>query len=158
MGYPLVSSGGPGPSASQSVLSGTNVLFSAAQEGSRSILVTSTGPGEGKSVVASNLAISLAQAGQRVLLIDADMRKPKSHQIFAVAQEPGLSNLLVGNAKASESVRKTAVAGLCLLTAGRVPPNPAELIGSHRFRDFLNSLKEHFDWVVNRFAAGYGRH
>ena len=126
----------------------TNVLFSSAQDGSRSIVVTSTGPGEGKSMVAANLAVSLAQAGQRVLLIDADMRKPKSHEIFEMAQEPGLSNLLVGNAKASEAVHKSAVANLWLIPSGHIPPNPAELLGSQRFKDFLTSLKDHFDWVV----------
>ena len=85
----------------------TNVLFSSAEEGMRSLVVTSAGPGEGKSVVASNLAIALAQAGQRVLLIDADMRRPRVHEIFGGDQEPGLSNVLAGNAKASEAIRKS---------------------------------------------------
>ena len=80
----------------------TNVLFSSADEGMRSLVVTSAGPGEGKSLVASNLAMALAQAGQRVLLIDADMRRPRVHEIFGGDQEPGLSNVLSGNAKASE--------------------------------------------------------
>jgi capsular exopolysaccharide synthesis family protein len=147
-GYPLVSNGVP-PHFSEAIRGiRTNVLFSCAQAGSRSIVVTSTGPNEGKSVVASNLAISMAQAGQRVLLIDADMRKPKVHEIVGTPQEPGLSNLLVGNAKASESVQKSGVAGLWVLAAGRIPPNPSELIGSQRFRDFLASLHDHFDWVV----------
>jgi capsular exopolysaccharide synthesis family protein len=126
----------------------TNVLFSSAQEGSRVLVVTSTGPGEGKTTVATNLAISFAQAGQRVLLIDADMRRPRVHSVFGCKQEPGLSNLMVGNARASETVHKTPVPGLWVLGAGRIPPNPAELIGSQRFRDFLASLKEHFDLVL----------
>lgn len=126
----------------------TNILFSSAATGGQSVLVTSTGPGEGKSLVASNLAVSLAQAGRRVLIIDADLRKPKVHTVFEQAQEPGLSNVLVGNSKASESVRKTEVNGLWVLPAGRIPPNPAELLGSQRFKDFLASLKTHFDWVV----------
>jgi capsular exopolysaccharide synthesis family protein len=126
----------------------TNVLFSSADEGARSLVVTSTGPGEGKSTIASNLAISLAQASQRVLLIDADMRKPKAHQIFSLKQEPGLSNVLVGAGKASEAVKKAGVSGLWVLPAGRTPPNPAELLGSQRFRDFLASVKPHFDWVI----------
>ncbi len=147
-GYPLVSNGVP-PNFSEAVRGiRTNVLFSTAQPGSRSIVVTSTGPGEGKSVVASNLATALAQADQRVLLIDADMRKPKAQEIFGMTQEPGLSNVLVGNAKASESVRKSSVAGLWVLPAGRTPPNPAELVGSQRFRDFLVLLANHFDWVI----------
>jgi capsular exopolysaccharide synthesis family protein len=126
----------------------TNVLFSSADEGSRVLVVTSTGPGEGKTTVATNLAIGFAQAGQRVLLIDADMRRPRVHSVFNLKAEPGLSNLMVGNARASESVRKTAVPGLWVLAAGRIPPNPAELIGSQRFREFLTSLKEHFDLVL----------
>jgi succinoglycan biosynthesis transport protein ExoP len=146
--YPLVSNGVPANFSEAFRGIRTNVLFSSAQEGSKSIVVTSTGPGEGKSMVAANLAISLAQASQRVLLIDADMRKPKVHEVFSVAQEPGLSNVLVGNAKASESVRKTAASGLWILPAGKIPPNPAELVGSARFRDFLGSLKDHFDWVI----------
>jgi len=146
--YPLVNKGVPANFAESIRAVRTNVLFSTAQEGSRSIVVTSTGPGEGKTMVASNLAISLAQAGQRVLLIDADMRKPRAHEIFEMAQEPGLSNLLVGNAKAGEAVRKSGVAGMWVIPSGRTPPNPAELLGSQRFRDFLASLKDHFDWVI----------
>jgi polysaccharide biosynthesis transport protein len=126
----------------------TNVLFSTTEEGGRSLVVTSTGPGEGKTTVAANLAVALAQAGQRVLLVDADMRKPKVHIAFKESQAPGLSNVLVGNAKASEAVRKTTVQNLWLLLSGLTPPNPAELLGSQRFRDFLTTLQEHFDWVI----------
>jgi succinoglycan biosynthesis transport protein ExoP len=126
----------------------TNVLFSSAEEGSRALVITSTGPGEGKTTVASNLAIGFAQAGQRVLLIDADMRRPRVHEVFGRRQEPGLSNVMVGNAKASQSVHKTGVPGLWLLAAGHLPPNPAELLGSQRFRDFVTSLKEHFDLIL----------
>jgi capsular exopolysaccharide synthesis family protein len=126
----------------------TNVLFSSADEGVRTVVVTSAGPGEGKSLFASNLSVSLAQAGQRVLHIDADMRRPRVHDIFDVSQEPGLSNLLVGDCKPSEAVRKTAVQSLCVLPAGMIPPNPAELLGSKRCTEYLATLGEHFDWVV----------
>jgi polysaccharide biosynthesis transport protein len=127
----------------------TNVLFSSAEEGAHIIVVTSAGPGEGKSVVSSNLAVSLAQAGQRVLLIDADMRRPRVHEIFDLVQEPGLSNLLVGDCKPSEAVRKwKTVPGLCVLSAGMIPPNPAELLGSKRFEEYISTLGEHFDWVL----------
>lgn len=126
----------------------TNVLFSSAEEGCRSLVITSAHPGEGKTVVAANLAVALAQAGQRVLLIDGDLRKPRMHDLFGQEQEPGLSNLMVGNAKASEAVRKSEVAGLWVMTSGTIPPNPAELLGSKRFGDFLARLREHFDWVL----------
>lgn len=126
----------------------TNLLFASAEEGSRSVVVTSTDPSEGKTLVASNLAIAFAQAGHRVLLVDADMRRPKVHERFSIAAEPGLSNLLVGSAKASEAVRKISGLSLWALPAGRVPPNPTELLGSKRFTDFVRSLRDHFDWVI----------
>jgi capsular exopolysaccharide synthesis family protein len=126
----------------------TNVLFSSAEEGGRSVVVTSTGPGEGKTLIATNLAVALAQAGQRVLLMDADMRKPRVHEVFHEPQTPGLSNVLVGNAKASEAVRPGPVGNLWLLLSGVAPPNPAELLASHRFKEFLSTLEEHFDWVI----------
>jgi succinoglycan biosynthesis transport protein ExoP len=126
----------------------TNIIFASAEEGSKTLVVTSTGPGEGKTTFSSNLAVSLAQTGQRVLLIDADMRKPKLQEAFGVPQEPGLSNLLVGTVKASEAVRKTRTPSLWMMAAGKIPPNPAELLGSQRFRELMNSLKEHFDWII----------
>jgi capsular exopolysaccharide synthesis family protein len=126
----------------------TNVVFSSTEDDSRSLVVTSTGPGEGKTIVATNLAMALAQAGQRVILIDADMRRPRAHEVLDQKQEPGLSNLIVGNAKASKAVRPTSVPGLWILPSGRIPPNPAELLGSGRFKDFLIKLRDHFDWVI----------
>jgi protein-tyrosine kinase len=124
------------------------VLFSSADSGLRTLVVTSAGPGEGKSLVSANLAMALAQAGQRVLLVDADMRRPRIHEIFDMAQDPGFSNLLTGNAKASEVIQKSSVHGLWLLSAGHIPPNPAELLGSRRYGDFIASLEDHFDWAV----------
>jgi capsular exopolysaccharide synthesis family protein len=145
---PLLDNGVP-PNFSEAFKSvRTNVLFSSADEGLRSLVITSAGPGEGKSLVASNLAVALAQAGQRVLLIDADMRRPRVHEIFGGDQEPGLSNVLSGNAKTSEAIRKGKTAGLWLMPAGHIPPNPAELLGSRRYSDFIASLSAHFDWVL----------
>jgi polysaccharide biosynthesis transport protein len=126
----------------------TNVLFSSADDGPKTIIVTSSAPAEGKTLVATNLAVSLAQASLRVLIVDADMRKPRVHCVFDQPQEPGLSNVLVGNAKASEAVRNTDVPGLWVLSAGMLPPNPAELLGSKRFKEFVTTLGQHFDWVV----------
>jgi succinoglycan biosynthesis transport protein ExoP len=147
-GYPLLSDASSVKLTEAFRTFRTNVLFSSAETGSRSLMITSTGPSEGKTLVSGNLAVSLAEAGLRVLLVDADMRRPKQNDVFGVTSEPGLSDLLVGNAKASESVRKTSFAGLWILPAGRIPPNPAELLGSNRFDEFLRSLREHFDWVL----------
>ncbi|MBZ5558457.1 MAG: polysaccharide biosynthesis tyrosine autokinase [Acidobacteriia bacterium] len=145
---PLISNGVPNNFSESFRAVRTNVLFSSAADGGRSLVITSTGPGEGKTIVATNLAVALAQAGLRVLLVDADMRKPRVHMVFDKPQEPGLSNVLVGNAKASETVHAAAVPGLWVMPSGMHPPNPAELLGSKRFKDLLGSLTQHFDWVM----------
>jgi polysaccharide biosynthesis transport protein len=126
----------------------TNVVFSSADEGPRSVLVTSTQPSEGKSVVSVNLAVSLARSGLRVLLLDADMHKPRLHDLTGVQQEPGLSNLLVGRAKPGDVVWKTSTANLWVIPAGPIPPDAAELLGSTRFMDLLRTFGHHFEWVV----------
>jgi polysaccharide biosynthesis transport protein len=146
--YPLISNGVPANFSEALRTFRTNVLFSSAEEGGRALVVTSTAPREGKSLVSSNLAISLAQAGQRTLLIDADMRKPKAHEIFGLSEEPGLSNVLVGDAPMSAAVRETTVPGLSVLVAGRIPPNPTELLGAPRFRDLMTTVRKHFDWII----------
>jgi succinoglycan biosynthesis transport protein ExoP len=148
MANPLISNGVPANFSESFRAVRTNLLFSSADAGARSVVITSTAPGEGKTVVATNVAVALAQAGQRVLLIDADMRKPRVHDVFNRPQEPGLSNVLVGNAQASEAIHTTGVRGLWLMPAGVLPPNPAELLGSKRFKDFVGSLSQHFDWVL----------
>jgi receptor protein-tyrosine kinase len=81
-------------------------------------------------------------------LIDADMRRPRLHTLFDQNQEPGLSNLLTGHAKASAAVFKSCIPGLWLMPSGALPPNPADLLGSHRFKDFIATLADHFDWVL----------
>ena len=124
----------------------SNVLFSVSNE-CRRLVVTSTAPREGKSVVASNLAAGLAMAGHRVALIDADMRRPRVHTIFGVDASPGLSQLIVGSAKA-EVIRRSRIPNLWIVTAGEVPPNPAELLSSQQFDHFLTTLSTRFDWVI----------
>ena len=146
---PLMNSGGPPHFAEAFRKVRTGVIFSSADD-KRSFVITSTGPGEGKSVVTTNLGIGLAQARQRVLLIDADMRRPSLHHAFGLDQEPGLSDLLCKQAPATHVIRETSVPGLWLMPAGTLPPNPAELLGSNQFRKLLASLARlaHFDWVL----------
>lgn len=126
----------------------TNVMFSFADDQKNSIVVTSTGPSEGKTIVAGNVAAALALSEKRVLLIDADLRKPRVHTLFGLEQGPGLADMLVGVKRASEVVHAARVPGLWVLSAGTTSPNPAELLGSDRFRRFLDTLAEHFDWVI----------
>lgn len=126
----------------------TSLLFSSAEDGARTLVVTSTAPGEGKTVVAGNVAIALAQAGQRVVLIDGDMRRPRVHELFGADQDPGLSNVVVGLVALEVALRKTDVPGLSFLASGHVPPNPSELLVSKRFHEVIAGLKENFDWIV----------
>ena len=115
-----------------------NVRF-ASPPGRRSVVVTSTGPEEGKTVVATNLASALAQSGETVLLLDADMRRPRTHVMFGEALEPGLSDLMLGKATVRETIRKSTVPHLSILPAGAPPSNPAQLLGSKRFLNLLNT-------------------
>ncbi len=126
----------------------TSVVFSSADEGLKSLVVTSTAPSEGKTLVATNLAVALAQTGMRVLLIDADMRRPRVHAVFDKPRQPGLADFLVGRAKVSETVHGCGVPGLWLMSAGTVPPNPSELLSSKRYADLIASLGRHFDWAI----------
>jgi succinoglycan biosynthesis transport protein ExoP len=126
----------------------TSVIFSSATEGSRTVMVTSTAPSEGKTVVSSNLADALAQAEQRTLIIDGDMRRPRVHEVFEFAQEPGLSNVLVGTVEAKTTIRKTDNPYLSVMPAGHIPPNPAELLGSPRYRRLLEDLSKDYDWII----------
>ena len=127
----------------------TGLIFSAEKRDCRSVLVTSTGGGEGKSFMSANLAISLAQMGLSTLLVDADLRRPHLHDLLGLEElEPGLSNLLAGRATEKDVVRRTAVPGLSLVTAGEIVPNPIELMGSARFSHFLTSCRGRFEWIV----------
>jgi capsular exopolysaccharide synthesis family protein len=110
--------------------------------------VTSAEPGEGKSVLACNLATSIAQSGQRTLLVDADLRRPRVHEYRQQKREPGLSDMVVGQSAGEATIRKSDSEGLWLLTAGTESPNPTELLASRRFGSFVASQDKKFDWIV----------
>jgi capsular exopolysaccharide synthesis family protein len=114
----------------------------------RRILVTSAGPGEGKSTTAANLAISMAQGERSVLLVEADLRRPSVHSLFRQPTTPGLSSYLVGDSLLAAVLLKSAVPNLSLVVSGPTPPNPAELLGSRRMHEFLNTVAERFDVVI----------
>jgi tyrosine-protein kinase Etk/Wzc len=126
----------------------TNLLFSPAVQSVRQVIVTSAGPAEGKSTTAANLAVAFAQQGQRVLLLDCDLRRPRIHQVFSHAQIPGLTNVLVGNMSSAEVIHETSIEGLSILTAGATPPNPAELLGGTRMRELLEKLAQNYEMVI----------
>ncbi|TWT96168.1 Tyrosine-protein kinase YwqD [Botrimarina colliarenosi] len=114
----------------------------------RTYVVTSPAPGDGKSTVASNLAIAMAQANQRVLLIDADMRKPTQHEIFGVEVESGFAAVLSGVTPAIEAVVATSVPSLDLLACGRIPASPVELLNNGNFSEALEQLSRHYDQII----------
>lgn len=133
----------------------TNIQFMNSSKGLHSLLVTSTLPGEGKTWVASNLAIAFAQADKKVILIDADMRKCCLHNLFKVPLCPGLSNYLSGvNDKKIETpdlanyIRTTDIANLYLIPSGNIPPNPSELLITQQMVTLLEELKKEFDLII----------
>jgi capsular exopolysaccharide synthesis family protein len=129
----------------------TSVLLSTAGRAPKTLLVTSSLPGEGKTTTAVNTAISLAQTGASVVIIDADMRRPRLRSIFDLAEREGLSSILsseMDREKMLQTVVKDEVSGLHVLTAGPIPPNPAELLGSDQMRKLIGVLSSHFTHIV----------
>lgn len=134
----------------------TNIQFMNTNKNLKTLLLTSTVPEEGKSLVAANLAATFAQANKRVVLIDCDMRKGRQHNIFGTSPRPGLSNYLSGiSSDGGESetdlakyIRSTGVENLYLIPAGNIPPNPSELIASEKMVNLLRELEELCDIVI----------
>lgn len=126
----------------------TNIQFSSLDEEIKSIVVTSSGPGEGKSTTMANLAITMAQSGKRVVLIDCDFRKPTIHKKFGLPNSQGLINILAQDKKFEEIVITTDVNNLYVITCGPVPPNPAELLGTRKMKTLLSELTKVFDMVL----------
>ena len=134
----------------------TNIQFMNTSKGMKTLLVTSTMPGEGKSWVTCNLAVTFAQAGKKVIIIDSDMRKGRQHLIFDVNKKPGLSNYLSSidefginkEVNIVNYIRETEVENLFLIPAGDVPPNPSELLVSERMLNMIEELKEIFDLII----------
>lgn len=126
----------------------TNMQFSSVDNDLKSFLVTSSGPAEGKSSTTANLAIVYAQQGKRVLLIDADLRKPTMHYTFRLDNLRGLSNVLVGEVTLEEAVNSTDIDTLDVMTCGPIPPNPSELLGSRKMETLLREAKLSYDLVV----------
>ncbi|WP_257391747.1 CpsD/CapB family tyrosine-protein kinase [Mesobacillus jeotgali] len=126
----------------------TNIQFTSFDSEIKTIMVTSTGPGEGKSTTAANLAVVFSQQGKNVLLVDADLRKPTVHYTFNLTNTFGLTSVLTRQLSIEEAVVESNSSSLCLLSSGPIPPNPAELMGSSSMDLFLKNAKENFDLII----------
>jgi capsular exopolysaccharide synthesis family protein len=126
----------------------TNIQFSSFDNKIQTIVVTSSGPGEGKTTTVSNFAVTLAQSGYKTILIDCDQRKPKVHKMFNISNQTGISNILIGETSMEEAIQKTEIENLSILPSGTRPPNPAELLASTKMQKFINLLKEKYDYII----------
>ena len=128
----------------------TNIQFSSFDKKVKTLLVTSSGPGEGKTTTSSNLAVVMAQGGNKTLLIDCDQRKPSVHKTFRFSNENGLSNILVNENEVDINMvlHKTEISNLHVLSSGTRPPNPAELLGSEKMKNFIEELKKTYDYII----------
>ena len=124
-----------------------NLLFMLSTAAEKAVVVTSAEPSAGKSTTCSNLAITMAQTGAKVVIVDADMRKPDLHKIFRVSNNNGLSKLLSGLIKPEDCINKSIMPNLDLINAGPIPPNPSELLGSERMAGLLQTLSASYDYI-----------
>ncbi len=126
----------------------TNLTFMSADDPIRSLVITSANPREGKTTVTANIAISLAQSGKRVLLVDTDLRRPRVHRAFGVSSARGVTSVIVGEARLRDVVQHTDIPNLDVLPCGPIPPNPSELLHSQRFADLVRDALSDYDRVI----------
>ncbi|MFV9506249.1 MAG: CpsD/CapB family tyrosine-protein kinase [Oscillochloridaceae bacterium umkhey_bin13] len=126
----------------------TNILFSSLDRPLHTLLVTSTAPNEGKSTTLANLAVTMAQAEQRVLMVDCDLRRPSLHTIFGVSNERGLTSAVLAQGDEALPIQEAGVPGLRILTSGPLPPRPADLLGSRRMAALIERMRGEADIVL----------
>ncbi|MFC5446789.1 CpsD/CapB family tyrosine-protein kinase [Paenibacillus aestuarii] len=126
----------------------TNIQFSSIDEDLKVLMVTSAEPGEGKSTTLTNLAVAYAQSDKKVLIVDADLRKPTMHHTFRVSNRYGMTSLLTNQAAIHEVLQETFVPNLSIITSGAIPPNPSEILASKKMVSILDELKEQFDIIL----------
>lgn len=126
----------------------TSLQFVNLDAPAKSLLVTSALPKEGKSTIATNLGVAIAISGRKVILVESDLRRPVLHEVFGVEKSPGITDVLLGRIAISDAARPTGVENLYVLTAGDIPPNPSELLGSEKMRQLIERLEQGFDVVI----------
>lgn len=126
----------------------TNIQFSSFDSKVKVIVITSSGPGEGKSTTSSNLAVTMAQGGHKTLLIDCDLIKSKLHKNFNLSNQSGLTDILVDGANLEEGMQETKIENLFVLTSGTKPPNPAELLASEKMSSFIQEMRNNFEYII----------
>lgn len=126
----------------------TNIQFSSLDKPIQTLLATSTAPDEGKSTTLANLAVTIAQAEQRVILVDCDLRRPSVHTLFGLPNEQGLTSAILAQGDAPLPLQATSVPGLSVLTSGPLPPRPADLLGSRRMEQIIEQLRNAADIVL----------
>ena len=126
----------------------TNLMFSLAKQGCKTIMFTSSISGEGKTTTSSNIAFSIARSNKKALLIDLDLRNPHVHRLLKMSNTPGLTNYLSGFNTLAEVIHKDVFPGLDVICAGTISPNPAEMIASEGTLSLINSLKEKYDYII----------
>jgi len=126
----------------------TNIQFCGIDKKIKSVAITSVNPGEGKTTTSINLAVSMANAGMKALLVDTDMRKPMTSKHIGSDSNKGLTNLISGYSTLDDIISTTNIPDLYFVACGPKPPNPAELVGTTAFREFVNTVSERFDIVI----------
>lgn len=126
----------------------TNIILSVIKDGCKKIVITSSLQAEGKSTTSVNIAISLAQAFNKVLFIDCDLRLSKVHKAFGISRDPGITNILSGLATIDESIQATKFENLYVIPAGISAPNPSEMLASPKMQHMLEKLEEKFDYII----------
>ncbi|MFZ7131654.1 MAG: CpsD/CapB family tyrosine-protein kinase [Eubacteriales bacterium] len=126
----------------------TNVHYTNIDKEVKVIQITSSLQSEGKSTIVANYAVTLAQSGKRVLIIDCDLRRPNIHRIFTLPNVSGLTNVLIKEAELDRSIKFTKIENIFVLVAGPIPPNPSEMLESKRMKNIVNTAREHFNVIL----------
>lgn len=126
----------------------TNLQFTSFDKETKKIMLTSAGPGEGKSTTLANLAVTMAQANKKVLIMDCDLRKPVQHKMFMKSNLYGVTNVLADVKLPEDAIQDTGIKNLQILTSGPIPPNPSEILASEKITDLINNLSEQYDYIL----------